>query len=74
MSNAESHPSHLAQYRCRKCAAFIPHGHRMQSCECGKVAVDWGAGGHGQWVRVLWPDGDPDDWVEVIAAKEGKPE
>jgi hypothetical protein len=56
-------------YRCKKCDTIVPRGYRMQSCECGKVEVDWGSsGGKGDclYVRVLWPGGDHDEWVEVI--------
>jgi hypothetical protein len=40
----------------------------MQHCGCGKVIVDWGAGGMSSTVRVLWPDGHPNDWIETIKA------
>jgi hypothetical protein len=51
-------------YRCRKCKTIVPRGWRMQSCECGSVTVDFSVddGLHG--VRILWPGGKLEDWVE----------
>lgn len=53
-------------YRCKSCGGVVPRGHRMQQCGCGKVMVDWGAGGKSSTIRVLWPGGNPDDWIETI--------
>ncbi len=55
-----------ADYRCKSCNSVVPRGYRMQSCQCGKVSVDWGAGGRGSIAQVIWPGGNPDDWVETI--------
>ena len=46
----------------------------MQACECGKVLVDFGAGGNSGYNRVLWPSGNMEDWVEIIDnLSEGRP-
>jgi hypothetical protein len=44
----------------------------MQYCQCGKVWVDWGAGGRSSTVRVGWPGGNPDDWIETIDEMMGE--
>jgi len=54
-----------ADYRCKSCGGVVPRGYRMKQCSCGKVMVDWGASNYST-IRVLWPSGNPDDWVEVI--------
>jgi hypothetical protein len=59
----------MTDYRCKKCDTIVPRGHRMQYCQCGKIWADWGADGKGSTVRVGWPDGDPQDWIEVIGAE-----
>ncbi len=56
----------MADYCCKKCNTIVPRGHRMQFCKCGKVWVDWGAGGKSSIVRVGWPDGDPNEWIEPV--------
>jgi hypothetical protein len=56
----------MDDYRCRFCDTVVPRGHRMQYCQCGQVFVDWGSGGKGTTVRVGWPDGHPDEWIETI--------
>lgn len=53
-------------YRCKSCGSIVPRGHRMQYCQCRKIWVDWGAGGRSSTVRVGWPGGNPDDWIETI--------
>jgi hypothetical protein len=68
-ASARQYPEY-PKYRCKKCDSFIPRGHRMQSCECGQVYVDWGNGGISPWTRVLWPGGDPDDWIIVYKGQE----
>lgn len=52
-------------YRCKACNSIVPRGYRMQSCQCGKVSVDWGAD-KSSTIRVLWPGGNPDEWVETV--------
>lgn len=59
-----------ASYRCRACKALVPRGHRMQYCQCGSIWVDWGAGGKSSCIRVGWPHGNPEDWVETILEKD----
>lgn len=53
-------------YRCKSCGGVVPRGYRMQSCPCGKISVDWGADMGKHHVRVLWPGGNPDDWIERV--------
>lgn len=54
--------------RCLKCNEIIEstYRHNFVECRCGSVAVDGGR----DYIRTVWPSGDPKDWYEDLCVYE----
>ena len=51
-----------------KCNEIIEstYRHNFVECRCGSVAVDGGR----DYIRTIWPSGDPKDWYEDLCVYE----
>lgn len=50
--------------KCKKCGDIIQsmHRHNFVRCKCGSIFIDGGS----EYVRMGWPSGEPEDWIEEM--------